>query len=115
MSAGCLFCRIAAGEVPSDVVYQDDHVLAFRDINPRAPTHVLVVPRRHIPSARDLGPGDGELLGAMFGAANRVTNGNGVAHSGFRLVINVGPAAGQSVDHLHLHVLGGRQFRWPPG
>ena len=115
MPSDCLFCRIVAGEVPADIVASDDAVLAFRDINPQAPTHVLVIPREHLASAADLAEHHGDLLAAMFSMANRVATEDGRAESGYRLVFNVGPDSGQSVDHLHLHVLGGRSLAWPPG
>jgi histidine triad (HIT) family protein len=109
----CLFCKIAAGEIPSDVVDSDDKVIVFRDINPRAPTHVLAISRRHIPSAAELTDGDGELLAALFGALRRVAAEAGL--DGYRIVTNVGADAGQSVFHLHFHLLGGRTMSWPPG
>jgi histidine triad (HIT) family protein len=115
MTSDCLFCRIVAGEIPADVVARDDQALAFRDVNPQAPTHVLVVPLEHIASAADLADEHADLLGAMFAMANRVAADDGRGASGYRLVLNVGPDAGQSVDHLHLHVLGGRRLAWPPG
>jgi histidine triad (HIT) family protein len=111
----CLFCRIIAGEIPADVVARDEAVVAFRDVNPQAPTHVLVVPRQHIASAAELATSHGTLLAAMFAMANRIVSGDGVDATGYRLVFNVGRDAGQSVDHLHLHVLGGRRLAWPPG
>jgi histidine triad (HIT) family protein len=111
----CLFCRIVAGEVPSDGVLEDDTLVAFRDIAPRAPTHVLVVPREHIPSARELTEEDGDLLAHLFVAAQRIATSEGIADAGYRLVANVGRWGGQSVDHLHLHLLGGRAMTWPPG
>jgi histidine triad (HIT) family protein len=110
----CLFCKIASGEMDSDIVVQSDRVVAFRDINPGAPAHVLVIPRRHIASAADLGRSDGELLAEMFEAAASLAAQEGL-DGGYRVVTNVGPDAGQSVDHLHLHVLGGRRMSWPPG
>jgi histidine triad (HIT) family protein len=113
--AECLFCRIVAGEIPSDRVFEDDEVIAFKDINPRAPVHVLVIPRRHIASAADIGETDGPLLARIFGAAARIAREAGIAQGGFRIVTNVGRGAGQSVDHLHFHVMGGRSFSWPPG
>jgi len=113
--AECIFCRIVAGGLPATVVREDEETVAFRDINPQAPTHVLVVPRRHIASVEALEEGDAGLVGRMVLAAREVARGEGVAASGYRLVLNVGPAAGQSVDHIHLHVLGGRPLRWPPG
>jgi histidine triad (HIT) family protein len=109
----CLFCRIAAGEIPSDIVYSDDAVVAFRDINPRAPTHVLVIPRRHVPSVADLTDADGPMLAALFAAVRHVAEEAGL--HGYRVVSNVGAEAGQSVFHLHLHLLGGRTMTWPPG
>lgn len=110
----CLFCRIVAGEIPSDRVHEDDEVVAFRDINPRAPTHVLVIPRRHIADAHALTADDGPLLAALFGAARKIADAAGLA-GGYRIVTNVGADAGQSVFHLHLHLLGGRTMSWPPG
>ena len=110
----CLFCRIVAGEIPSEIVRDDDLVVVFRDINPRAPTHVLAVPRRHIPSAHELTDADGPLLAALFASMRAVVDEAGLGR-GYRIVTNVGAAAGQSVDHLHFHLLGGRQMSWPPG
>ncbi|HEX6655958.1 MAG TPA: histidine triad nucleotide-binding protein [Candidatus Limnocylindria bacterium] len=109
----CLFCRIAAGEIPSDIVHQDEAVVVFRDITPKAPTHLLAIPRRHIPSAAELTGADGELLAALFTALRQVAADAGV--SGYRIVTNVGPEAGQSVFHLHFHLLAGRTLAWPPG
>jgi len=111
----CLFCRIVRGEVPSDRVHEDETVIAFRDIAPRAPTHVLVIPREHIESAADLGEAHGPLLGRLFEVAAEVARREGIEPRGYRIVTNVGPDAGQSVPHLHLHVLGGRPMTWPPG
>jgi histidine triad (HIT) family protein len=111
----CPFCRIAAGEFPATIVYQDDSVVAFRDIAPRAPTHILVVPRRHVPSLLDLAAADGELLGRIFATAADIARSEGIAERGFRIVANCGPWAGQSVGHLHFHLLGGRTMGWPPG
>ncbi len=110
--ADCLFCSIAAGGIPSDVVFETDDVVAFNDINPAAPTHVLVIPKRHVASAAELGPEDAGLLSALFEAAAQVGRD---LEGGWRLVTNVGPDAGQSVFHLHFHVLGGRPLSWPPG
>jgi histidine triad (HIT) family protein len=115
MESTCLFCRIVAGEVPADFVHQDDLVVAFRDINPKAPTHVLVIPREHIDSAADLTAANAEMLGRLFAIAADIARDAGIADRGFRLVTNSGPAAGQSVDHLHFHLLGGRSMSWPPG
>ena len=111
----CLFCRISAREIPATFVQEGDDVFAIRDIAPQAPTHILVVPRRHIRSALDLTPDDGLLLGQLFGVAADLARAEGLADDGYRLVTNVGRWGGQSVDHLHLHLLGGRPFRWPPG
>jgi histidine triad (HIT) family protein len=109
----CLFCKIAAGEIPSQIVHRDDDVVVFRDINPRAPTHLLAISRRHIPSAAELTEGDGKLLAALFGALRQVAEAAGV--NGYRIVTNVGADAGQSVFHLHFHLLAGRPMAWPPG
>ena len=115
MASDCLFCRIVTGEIPSTRVHEDDEVIAFRDIAPRAPTHILVVPRRHIASVADLTEADGPLLGRMFAVTAQVARDEGIAESGYRVVSNVGRWAGQTVDHLHLHLMGGRAFTWPPG
>jgi histidine triad (HIT) family protein len=111
----CLFCRIVAGAVPAQVVYSDDDLLAFRDIQPQAPVHVLVVPRKHIATFGDLTDEDEGLVGRMARAAARIADDEGVGESGYRCVVNAGPDANQSVPHLHLHVLGGRPMSWPPG
>jgi len=114
MPADCLFCRIAAGEIPATRIHDDELVFAIRDINPQAPTHVLVLPIAHIASAADLTEADGPLLGRLFAVAARIAADEGL-DGGWRLVTNVGSDGGQSVDHLHLHLLGGRQLTWPPG
>ena len=111
----CLFCKIAAGEIPAQVVYTDEHALAFRDINPQAPTHVLVIPRRHVASLADASDADEPLLGRLFLTAARVAAQEGLTEGGYRTVVNTGAGAGQSVFHIHLHVLGGRPLSWPPG
>lgn len=113
----CLFCSIVAGDVPADVVWSDERTVAFRDINPQAPVHVLVVPRRHIVNAGAVVDGDAADVTALITSAQGVARAEGIAgpDRGFRLVFNVGPDALNSVDHLHLHVLGGRSFGWPPG
>ena len=110
----CLFCKIVAVEIPSDRVLETDEVVAFRDIHPQAPTHVLVVPRRHVPDVDTLADDDQGLLSTLFAAVRRVAEQEGLA-KGYRVVTNVGAESGQSVFHLHLHVLGGRPMRWPPG
>jgi len=111
----CLFCAIAAGRVPADVVHRDDLVTAFRDIRPQAPVHILIVPNEHVGSIAEVGEERAELLGRMFAVANALAVREGIAVGGYRLVVNCGPNAGQSVGHLHLHLLGGRRFGWPPG
>ena len=110
----CLFCRIVAGEIPSDRVHEDDDVIAFRDITPQAPTHVLVIPRRHIADAHALTDVDGHLLARLFSVVRQVADAEGL-EKGYRVVTNVGPQSGQTVFHLHLHVMGGRPMSWPPG
>lgn len=111
----CLFCKMVAGTIKPDVVYEDDAVLAFRDINPQAPTHVLVVPKRHISTINDLTGEDAELVGRLYLGAKKVAEQEGIAAEGYRTVMNCNAAAGQTVFHLHLHVLGGRNMHWPPG
>ncbi len=113
--ADCLFCRIVAGEIPAEIVHSSELAVAFRDLNPQAPVHVLVVPRRHIDNAGVLEAGDAEALAGVLVAARRVAEAEGVAERGYRLVFNVGEDASNSVAHLHLHVLGGRRLAWPPG
>lgn len=115
MAEDCLFCKIAAKEIPSTVVAETDDWVAFRDVNPQAPTHILIVPRKHIPSLNGLEEGDRELLGRLFLAAKTLANSEGIADSGYRTVINTNAGAGQSVFHIHVHLLGGRTLRWPPG
>jgi histidine triad (HIT) family protein len=110
----CLFCGIVRGSVPSTAVLETEHCLAFRDINPAAPVHVLVVPKEHIGSVEDLALGHNELLGDLFAAIRAVAAKEGVTDTGYRVVTNVGEDAGQLVHHLHFHVLGGRSLRWPP-
>ncbi len=111
----CIFCKMVRGEIRPDLVYEDDEVLAFRDLNPQAPTHVLVIPKRHIGTLNDLLPQDAELVGRLFLAARRVAELDGIAERGYRTLINCNAEAGQSVFHVHLHVLGGRPMHWPPG
>jgi histidine triad (HIT) family protein len=110
-----LFGKIAAGEIPADIVFEDEDILAFRDIGPQAPTHILVIPRKPIPTLNDLEPGDAELVGKLFLVAKKIAADEGIAEAGYRTVINCNAAAGQSVYHLHLHLLGGRPMQWPPG
>ncbi len=115
MAEDCLFCKIARGEIPSTEVYSDDEFYAFRDINPAAPVHVLVIPRKHIARISDASVDDASLLGRMLLAANEVARKEGIAESGFRYAISCNKDGGQLVFHIHLHVLGGRELGWPPG
>lgn len=115
MSDECVFCRIVRGQIPSRKVWDDDAIVAFEDLNPRAPTHVLLVPRKHIATVNDLGPADDALIGRMHRAAAEVARERGLAERGYRLVLNCNADAGQTVFHLHLHLLGGRNLGWPPG
>ena len=111
----CLFCRILAGEVPSEEVASTERTYAFRDVNPVAPTHVLVIPRDHVADAAAVGPGHAEMLAEMLTTAQQVARSEGLEERGYRLVFNVGEDASNSVGHLHLHVIGGRRLAWPPG
>ena len=111
----CLFCKIVAGDIPAKIVYQDDHLVAFQDINPRAPMHVLIIPRRHVASLNDLTEADDALVGEMVRRAAALASEHGHAQRGYRTVFNCNADAGQSVFHIHLHVLGGRTMTWPPG
>ena len=113
MAESCLFCRIAGGETPAKLVAESDTCLAFRDIGPQAPVHMLVIPRAHVPSVNELT--DASVIGEMTLLARRIARGEGIAESGYRLVINTNAHGGQTVFHLHLHLLGGREMRWPPG
>lgn len=111
----CLFCRIIAGEIPATKIYEDDRLVAFNDINPQAPMHVLVVPKTHVATLNDLGPDHDGLVGAMVRRAAAIAAERGCEAAGFRTVFNCNAAAGQTVFHIHLHVLGGRTLAWPPG
>jgi histidine triad (HIT) family protein len=113
--ADCLFCKIAAGQVPATVVYQDDRLVAFKDVNPQAPMHVLIVPRRHVATLNDLADGDDALVGEMIRRAAALAREQGYGDRGYRTVFNCNADAGQTVFHIHLHVLGGRKLSWPPG
>ena len=115
MADDCLFCKIFAREIPATEVFRDQEIVAFEDIHPVAPTHVVVIPREHISSVHDVTTEHGALLARMFEVANRIADERKVERDGYRLVINKGPQAGQSVYHLHLHLLGGRAMNWPPG
>jgi histidine triad (HIT) family protein len=111
----CLFCEIVAGKIPARVAYQDDTVLAFHDINPQGPVHVLIIPKRHITSLADLSPQDDDLVGSLVRRARDLAKAQGLEERGYRLVFNHGPDAGYSVYHAHLHLVGGRKLGWPPG
>ena len=111
----CLFCKIVARTIPAALVYEDDLVVAFDDIHPQAPTHALVIPRKHVTSMAELQSSEAELLGCLMFAGNKVAKIKGIAESGYRAVINTGAHGGQTVFHLHLHILGGRHLGWPPG
>lgn len=111
----CLFCKIAAGVIPADIVFESDDVVAFNDINPQAPTHVLIIPRRHIPTINDAREEHAEELGKLFLAAREIAAKAGIADRGYRVVVNCNEDAGQTVFHLHMHLLGGRRLGWPPG
>jgi len=115
VSQGCIFCKIVAGEMSSSFIYQDDEVTAFKDINPQAPSHILIVPNKHIGSVGDASGEDQAVLGKLLLAAAQIAQEKGVANRGYRLVINTGVDGGQSVSHLHVHLLAGRQMSWPPG
>jgi histidine triad (HIT) family protein len=113
--SNCLFCRIVAGEIPAKLAYEDKDVVAFYDINPQAPLHVLIIPRKHIASINDIQPEDAELVGKLYLAAQKIAATAGYAEEGYRVVMNCGEDAGQSVFHIHLHLLAGRHLSWPPG
>jgi len=111
----CLFCNIITGEIPGKKVYEDDTVFAFEDINPQAPTHILICPKKHISTVMDMTPEDAPVMGAIFSAASKIAADKELDKSGFRLVVNNGAGAGQSVFHVHFHLLAGRPMKWPPG
>ena len=111
----CLFCKILSGDIPADIVYESDSAIAFRDVNPQAPTHVLVIPRKHVATINDLDEDDQEIVGSLFLAAKEIAHAEGISDEGYRAVMNCNEGAGQSVFHIHLHVLGGRALSWPPG
>ena len=113
--ADCLFCRIETGQIPASIVYQDDRLMAFQDLNPKAPLHVLIIPRRHIATLNDLTAGDDSLVGEMIRRAAAIAQEHGYADRGYRTVFNCNREAGQSVFHVHLHLLAGRSMAWPPG
>lgn len=111
----CIFCKIVSGDIPSAKIYEDEQVIAFRDINPQAPAHILVVPKRHIPGVNDLATADEALVGHVYSVVAKLVQELGIAESGYRVVVNSGENGQQSVPHLHFHVLGGRLLAWPPG
>lgn len=111
----CLFCKIAEGEISTEKLYEDQEIVAFADINPQAPTHVLIIPKRHIPTIDDASSDDAQLLGKMILAAKQIASEQQLSEKGYRLVFNVNSGGGQQVYHIHLHLVGGRQMTWPPG
>ena len=111
----CLFCNILAGDIPADIVYESETAIAFRDINPQAPTHVLIIPRKHIATINDIAEDDQALIGSLYSAARAIAAQEGIAEEGYRAVMNCNEGAGQTVFHIHLHLLGGRALSWPPG
>lgn len=111
----CIFCRIIAKDIPSKIIYEDDNLIAFEDVNPQAPTHTLIIPRKHIPTINDLREEDTTLIGELIQKAKEIAADKGLSEDGYRLVFNCQEGAGQTVFHIHLHLLGGRTFRWPPG
>jgi histidine triad (HIT) family protein len=115
MTTECLFCKMVSGQIKPDTVYEDDAVLAFKDINPQAPVHILVIPKKHTATLNELTPDDAGLVGKIFMTAARIAKDSGIAESGYRTVLNCNADAGQSVFHVHLHLLGGRVMHWPPG
>ncbi|MCK9484958.1 MAG: histidine triad nucleotide-binding protein [Candidatus Marinimicrobia bacterium] len=115
INTDCIFCKIAAGEFGTEFLYESPEIVAFRDIHPKAPTHILIIPRRHIPKVSDLTEEDEKLIGRMITVANILAEQEGLRERGFRLIFNCGRESGQEVFHLHLHLLGGRLFNWPPG
>jgi histidine triad (HIT) family protein len=115
MVADCLFCKIVNGDIPADIIRESEEAIAFRDINPQAPTHVLIIPRQHISTINHLAPEQHGTVGALFGLAKEIAAAEGIAEPGYRVVMNCNEGAGQSVFHIHLHLLGGRKLTWPPG
>ena len=111
----CIFCKIVSGDIPADKIFENDHVIGFRDLNPQAPTHVLVIPKKHISTINDIQAEDRSLVGEMFLAAQKIAANEGLSERGYRTVMNCNEEAGQTVFHIHLHVLGGRRMHWPPG
>jgi len=114
-SENCLFCKIVAGDIPAEIIYESESAIGFRDVNPQAPTHVLIIPREHIATINDLDAGHEVTVGNLYLAAKAIAADEGLADDGYRVVMNCNEAAGQTVFHIHLHLLGGRSFAWPPG
>ena len=113
--SNCLFCKILVGDIPADIVYESETAIAFRDINPKAPTHVLIIPRKHIATINEIAEEDQALIGSLYSAAREIAAAQGIAEEGYRAVMNCNEDAGQTVFHIHLHLLGGRALGWPPG
>jgi histidine triad (HIT) family protein len=113
--SNCLFCKIQEGEIPVDMLFENEEVLAFRDVNPQAPVHVLIIPRKHISTVNDITDSDESIMGKLFAAAKRIAAQEGISEDGYRLVVNCNEKAGQSVFHIHMHLLAGRAMTWPPG
>lgn len=111
----CLFCKIIEKKIPSKILYEDEHVFAFEDVNPQAPIHILILPKKHVSTVLEISREDNELIGHLFQIVNKIAKDKGVAERGFRLVINCNPESGQTIYHTHLHLLAGRPMRWPPG
>ena len=111
----CLFCKIREGEIPADIIYQDDDVMAFNDVNPQAPTHLLIIPKKHLSTVNDVEPTDELMMGKLFSVAKKIAAEKGVSGDGYRLVVNTNEQAGQTVFHIHMHFLAGRNMAWPPG
>ena len=114
-NSNCLFCKILNGDIPADIIYESETAIAFRDLNPQAPTHVLIIPRKHIATINDITDEDQALVGGLYSAAREIAAAEGFAEEGYRAVMNCNEGAGQTVFHIHLHLLGGRALRWPPG
>jgi len=113
--SNCLFCKILAGDITADIVHESDSAIAFRDINPQAPTHVVIIPRKHIATINEIANEDQAIVGSLYSAAKEIAAAEGLSEDGYRTVMNCNEAAGQTVFHIHLHLLGGRTFSWPPG
>ena len=113
--ADCLFCKIVTGDIPAEIIYESESAIGFRDVNPQAPTHVLIIPREHIATVNDLNAGHETIVGKLYMAAKAIAADEGIADDGYRVVMNCNEAAGQTVLHIHLHLLGGRSLGWPPG